>query len=101
MATCTVSGTIKDASETAISGAVVKASIITPIFSGTAHIVPKEVSTTSASDGTWSLALLQGVNALVAIEYPPNSTDSKKRLTYAVTVPASSSANFSTIATEL
>lgn len=100
MATCTVSGTIKDITETAISGAVIKANIIAPVFSGTTQLVPKEVNTTSAADGTWSLALAQSQNYIVTVEFPPNSTDSRRRYSYSVTTPASSSANFSTLATE-
>lgn len=100
MATCTVSGTIKDITETAVSGAVIKANIVVPVFSGTTQLVPKEVSTTSASDGTWSLALSQSQGYIVSIEYPPNSTDSRRRYSYSITTPTSSSANFSTLATE-
>lgn len=101
MSTCTVSGTIKDITETAVSGAVIKANIITPFFSSTTFIVPKEVSTTSATDGTWSLALVQSSQCFVEIDYPPNGTDSKRVARYSITVPASSSANFSTLAVEL
>lgn len=101
MATCVVSGVIKDVSDTAISGAEISSSLVTPVFSGTTFIAPKEVSTTSAVDGTWSLTLVQGVSVIIHIEYPPSSTDTKRRVSYAITVPASSSANFSTLATEL
>lgn len=100
MSTCTVSGTLKDVTETAISGAVIKANIVTPFFSSTTMIVPKEVSTTSATDGTWSLALNQGAQCVVEIDYPPNGTDSRRVSRYSITVPASGSANFSSLVTE-
>jgi hypothetical protein len=101
MATCAISGTLKDLSETAISGATVRANIISSIFSGTTQLVPKEITTTTASDGTWTLNLSQSVSAQVTIEYPPNSTDSAKPIKYSITVPATTTANFSTLATEL
>lgn len=101
MATCTVSGVVKDVSETAVQSASVRAKIVTPFFSTTIHIVPKEISTTTDTSGAWSLSLNQGSQCIVTIEYPPNTTDSKLRYSYSITVPATSTANFSTLATEL
>lgn len=102
MATCVVSGTVVDPSETGISGAVVKANVVTPNFNGgTSLIASKEISTTTAASGTWSLTLSQGLSVIVAIEFPPNSTNSNVRSTYSFTVPATTTASFSTLATEL
>lgn len=101
MATCTVSGTIKDVSETAIEDVVVRANIITPVFASTSLIVPKELTTTTDASGAWSLVLSQGAYVVITIDYPPNLTDSAMKKTYAITVPASGTAAFSTLATEL
>lgn len=101
MATCVVSGTIKDVSDTAIESVTVRANIITPAFSSTTLVVPKEITTTTDASGNWSLTLLQGVYAVITIDYPPNLTDSAMKKTYAITVPASGTANFSSLATEL
>lgn len=102
MATCVVSGIIKDASETAIASVPVKARITTPYFTSTTiMIAPKEVSTTTDGTGLWSLTLNQGAQCLVTIEWPPNNTDSAKKSVYTITVPATSTANFSSLATEL
>lgn len=101
MATCAVSGIIKDISETAILGATIKASISNSFFTTTIHIVPKEVSTTSAADGTWTLNLVRGSSAIVTISYPPNATNSQQPYRYSVTVPSAATADFSTIALEL
>jgi predicted phage tail protein len=101
MATCAVSGTIVDITETAIQSVAVKARLITPIFSSTNFIVPKEVSTTTAANGTWTLNLSRLSTCEITIEYPPNTTDSVKKITYVITVPDSASANFSSLATEL
>lgn len=101
MATCTVSGVIKDSSETAIQSVIVKARIVTPFFVSTVLIVPKELSTTSDANGAWSLVLTRSKSYIVTFEYSPNSTDSKKIYAYAITTPASSTSDFSTLATEL
>ena len=100
MATCTITGSVLDASETAISGATIRARIVTPVFSSTNLVVPKEVTTTSAADGSWSLSLSRNCSAIVTIEYPPNSTDSARKLNYYISVPNSASSAFSTLATE-
>lgn len=101
MATCTVSGLIEDITGTAIQGAVIKANLVTPYFTTTIMVMPKEISTTSASNGTWSLTLIQGAQAIVQIDYPPNTTDSQRSLKFAIAVPLTSTANFSTLCTEL
>ena len=101
MAQCTVSGVIKDVSDTAIAGVVVKANIVTPFFVTTIHILPKEISDTSDSNGLWDLSLTQGCSAIVTMDFPGNSTDSAKKVTYAITVPSAATADFSTLATEL
>jgi hypothetical protein len=102
MATCVVTGTLKDTSETAISGATVKVNIVTPTFNGgTALIMPKELSTTSNASGVFTVTLARGLSVLVSIDYPPNATDSTRRQVYAVTIPDAATATFSTLVTEL
>lgn len=64
-------------------------------------ITPYTVTTTTASDGVWSLNLIRLSSVLITIDYPPNLTDSAKRYTYAITVPNSATANFDALATEL
>lgn len=101
MATCVVSGVIKDPSETAISSVTVSALPVSPYFSTTIQIVPKIVSTTTDVTGAWSLTLVRGGQFTVTIMYPPNTVDSARRATYTITVPAAATADFSTLATEL
>ena len=101
MATCVVSGLIKDPSETAISGVTVRANLTAPVFVATVQLVPKELSTTTASDGTWSLTLSRSLSYVLTVDYPPNATNSAIRKTYAITTPAAATADFSTLATEL
>lgn len=101
MANCTVSGTVVDPSATAVSGATIRAKVATGALSGTSLVVPTEVTTTTAANGTWSLSLIQGLSVLLTVEFPPNSTDSLRRSNYTITIPALTTANFSTLATEL
>lgn len=100
MALCTVSGLLQDATATAISGATVRFNQVAPSFSTTILVPTKEVSTTTASDGTWSLSLIQGLSGIVSIDFPPNATDSNRRVTYSVVIPASASATLQSLATE-
>lgn len=100
MAVCTVSGTILDAGGSAVTTATVRANIVTPAFVSTNLYVPKEVTTTTDASGNWSLALVQTLQYIVSLEFPPNSTDSNLNRKYSVTAPASLTANFSSLATE-
>ncbi len=93
MATCTVSGTLKDLTETAIESATIKANIKSPVESSTTLILDKEVSTTSASDGTWSLALFRTAVCTVTIEFSDGASGKIRRV-YTITVPETASANF-------
>ena len=67
MATCDVSGTIRDISAGAIEGAVVKARIVTPTFVGTVQYVPTEVDTTTNASGVWQLTLERTLKCIITI----------------------------------
>lgn len=98
MATCVVSGTFLNPSEVAISGATVKFNIATPVLNpGGAVLSNQEVSTTTASDGTWSLTLSRGVTGTITLLCPPDGLNSAVRYTFAISVPVASTANFSSI----
>lgn len=100
MATCIVTGTLVDASETAIPNAVVKAKLLSPVFTASGStLMPSEVSATTDASGNFSLTLSQSQNFVVSIDYPPNSTDSSRRVNYTVVTPAAGTATFSTIST--
>lgn len=101
MATCVVSGVIKDPSETAISSVTVSAVPLNPYFTTTIQIVPKLISTTTDATGAWSLTLGRTGQFTVSVMYPPNNVDSARKYTYTITVPDQATADFSTLATEL
>lgn len=100
MATCAVSGTLKDPSETVISGATVRANLVRPVFVSTSLLMPAEVLTTSDSSGNFTLNLSQSLGYIVSIEYPPSALESSRRYNYTITTPATTTANLSTLATE-
>lgn len=100
MSLCVVSGTIKDGSETGVSGVVVQARPLNPYLSGSTLIVPKLLETTSDSNGLWQLSLNQGGQFILTVMYPPNVVDSARRYNYSIIIPAASTANFSDLVTE-
>ena len=102
MATCIISGTIQDPSEAAIAGVTLSFRLITPLFISTVILtVPEVVTTTTASDGTFTLTLTQGCSGILDIQYPPNSIDSSRILSYAVNIPLAVTADLGDILTEL
>jgi hypothetical protein len=95
MATCSLTGTLVDPSATAISGATIAASVVSPQFDVAGNLVmPFTISTTSNSSGVWTLVLDQGISVTLTIQYPPNSTDSTRRYNYNFVVPSASSQTF-------
>jgi len=104
--TCTVSGTIKDPSATAIVGATVRAYIPQGFFhaDGT-YIAAYEVTTTTDANGAWSLVLMETTSITktitITFDYAGNSTSNiHKRKDFTIVVPATTTATFSSIATE-
>lgn len=100
---CTVSGTVKDATGTAISGVTVKASAIKPFIHSTdsSLITNTEALTTTASDGTWSLNLVEtttdSVTMTVTFIYTTGSNNPNDRRTYTILVPNSASSTFAAL----
>ncbi len=101
MATCIVSGNLQLLDGTPIEGAIIKARIVTSYFSTTIQISPQEVTTSTDASGDWSLTLQRLSSPIISVEYTPDDTSSSRFLEYSVTVPDASTADFSTIATEL
>ncbi len=94
MSTCTVTGTLVTPGNDRIGSAVVKFNIQNPV---TGIISPKEVRTLSATDGTWSLDLVQGVTGLMKIEYPEDPKGSSSIHFFSLVIPSSASATFSEV----
>jgi hypothetical protein len=101
MASCVITGTLLDPSETAVASATVRFNICTPNFnSGTSLFVPKEISVQTNTLGVFTVTLAQGLSVVASILYPPNATDSALRTNYAFSVPATTTAAFASLVTE-
>lgn len=96
MPTCVVSGTLVDPSGTAISGAPLSFRLMAPIVV-TPSIGPVADSTTSASDGTWSLTIGQSLSGIISITSQDVPTAKPVIYGFNVIIPASATATFSSI----
>lgn len=102
ISTCVVSGTIKDLTGTALSGVTVEAYMTTPFFAADGTLIaPFKDTTTTAGDGTWSLTLMRTTTLAktftIAFLLPTGSVERARR-EYTVTIPETSTANFSDLA---
>jgi hypothetical protein len=98
--TCTVSGVIYGPGAAALSGVVVKASILTGFTDTNGNYLPAGVlaSTSTAADGTWSLAVVrtQSLGHSVTFQFElPLSNNQSKSQKYAAVIPDQATANFS------
>jgi len=97
--TCTVSGVLYGPGAAALQGVVIKAYITSAFTDSNGNYIPSGViaSTTSASDGTWSLAVIQtqglGHSITFQFEYPLGNNQSRS-VKYPAVIPATSTANF-------
>jgi hypothetical protein len=104
---CTVSGTLRDSSVSAISGATIKASYIKPFINSVDSSLVSDniVSTLTASDGSWSLAVSQPTatnfspapTMVFSILYPQIGTTGLQQKDYTCTIPLSTTATFASI----
>jgi hypothetical protein len=100
---CAVSGTIRDTSGTVLSGATVSVSSIKPFIHPTDNslILNYSVSTTSASDGTFTLSVVEtttpSVSLILTIKYPLGTNSNVVTTTYNVTIPNSASTTLATL----
>ncbi len=98
MATCSVTGTIVDSSAVAVSGVAIRFRVVKPLLDASSNlVVPTEVSTTTASNGSWSISLDQGISGIMSIDFPASTTASTLRSSYSITVPSQTSATFASL----
>lgn len=93
MATCIISGTIKDLSETALEGVKVQLEVLEPFASGTDWIAAKTLTDLTDSSGDWELTVLRSIEVRVTIQMPTGS-DSYTPVKYVFTVPDAATADF-------
>ncbi len=93
MASCLVSGTVLDPSGTALSGVEVDFNIQTPILNSD----PVQGSTTTASDGSWSMSLQQGLSGVFTVNTRVDNFSATVPYRFNVNIPNLSTATFSSI----
>lgn len=98
MATCTVSGTFTDPFGNAVSGSMVRFNIDSPLLDTSGRlIVPKEVLTSTASDGTWSLHLTQNISGVLTLDLVPAATSPVVKYKFSLIIPSTATATFSNV----
>lgn len=65
--TCIVTGTVLDGGSAPVPNASVRFRVISPTLVGISGIAVQDLTTKTASNGTWSLTLIEGLNAQVDI----------------------------------
>lgn len=95
MSLCTVSGVFLNPNSAAVSGATVRFNISNPVLdvSGNA-LVPQEFSTTTAADGSWSLAITQNVSGTLVLDLIPSTTAPVTKYQFSLVIPSASTSTF-------
>lgn len=95
MATCVVSGTFLDPKSAAISGATVRFNLDKPAIDASGNLLmPKEVTTTTAGDGTWSLTLTQNMSGVLTLDLTPSANASVVKYKFSLVIPVSATSTF-------
>lgn len=100
---CTVSGTLRDTSGTVLSGATISVQSLKPFIHTTDNslIVNYSVSTTTASDGTFSLNVVEtttpSVTLTLTIKNASGTAANQVATSYYVTIPNSASATLASL----
>lgn len=93
--TCIVTGQFLNPQGAAVSGATVRFVTQSPVVDTNNNIIqPYELSTTTASDGTWSLTLVQGITGKVTLDLNPTVSFPITKYTFSVAIPLTSTAIF-------
>lgn len=100
---CAVSGILRGTNGVVLQGATVIGSSIKPFIhsSDGSLVVNYQVSTTTDSNGAWTLSLIETAtdssSVTISFFYPLGSAAGNERKEYTIIVPNSASANFSTL----
>jgi hypothetical protein len=97
MATCAVSGQLLQLDGSALQSVSVVARVTNPVFSGTALIMPAELDAETNASGNFTLTLQQSVSVIFTVQYPPIGTEPLRTYTYSANIPATTTANFSSV----
>lgn len=95
MANCVVSGTFLDSNSNPIANSAVRFNIEYPVLKSTGQaLVPKQLSTTTDTNGAWSLSITQGVSGQIFLDVQPITTSPAVTYTFSVIIPMTSTATF-------
>jgi hypothetical protein len=97
MATCAVSGNIVDPSGTALLSVTVAARVNQPVFSSTTLIAPEMISTVTDASGNFTLTVQQSISVIFTVTYPVIGTEPMRSYEYTGNIPATTTANFSSV----
>jgi hypothetical protein len=97
MATCLVSGPLLDPSGTALTSVTIYARITNPTLSGTSLVTPFQLSVQTDSSGNFAMTLQQSISVIFTIQYPSIGTDPKRNAYYTGNIPATTTADFSSV----
>jgi hypothetical protein len=98
MANCIVSGTFTNPQGAAISGATVRFNLQKPALDVSGNLLmPKEITTTTASDGTWSLSIVQSTQGNLTLDLNPTSNSPVVRYNFSLSIPATATATFASV----
>lgn len=96
MATCVVSGKFADSQGNPVVGATVHFAVTNPVLDAYGNaLTPKEVTTSTAGDGSWSLSLVQGSSGELTLDLIPTSLSSVVKYPFSLSMPLTSTASFS------
>ncbi len=95
MASCVVSGIFTDPQGNAVSGATIRVNLDSPMFDASGNLLmPKEVTTTTATNGSWSISLIQSISCVLALDLVPTTMSPVVKYTFSVITPAATTATF-------
>lgn len=97
MATCAVSANFTDAEGTPLSDITVFTRIPAPIVNGTSLIVPAQLTAISDASGNVVITLQQSISVMFTVQYPPVGTEPQRIVTYTGNIPATTTANFTSV----
>lgn len=97
MATCAVSGQLLQVDGEALTSVMVVARVVNPVFSGSALITPAELGAETDSSGNFTLTLQQSISVVFTVQYPPVGTEPMRTYTYSANIPATTTADFSSV----
>lgn len=97
MALCAVLGNILDPSGTAIASVTVSARVNQPVVASTSLITPLAISTITDASGNFTLTVQQSLSVIFTVMYPPVGTEPQLTYSYTGNIPATASAQFTSV----